>query len=137
MAWLKALIRNIAVGIGVVQQPALVAQFLTDHPVPDAVQTGVVYIIQGSGYPKWAIFRCPKHEDEIIQLCLMENRRPRWTVKTDLFGRPTIHPSVRQLEGSFAHFWVKAGYVEWCPDSGRPLHKTGRNSKEHTIEVRI
>lgn len=127
MTRLKAVLRNIAVSIGVIRQPAFVVQFLMGHPVPNTIQSGVVYIISDSGFLKWAIFRCPKHEDEIIQLCLMEKRRPRWAVKTDLLGRPTIHPSVRQLEGSFAHFWIKAGHVEWCTDSGYISRNTGRN----------
>ena len=40
----------------------------------------------------------------------------------DFLDRPTIHPSVRQLDGAYAHFWVKSGYVEWCADTGqRPI----------------
>jgi hypothetical protein len=119
MAWFRTLIRNIAVGIGVIRRPDLVSQLVSDHPAPAAMQPGVVYIVGGLGYQKWALFRCPENEDEIIQLCLMANRRPRWTIKTDIIGRPTIHPSVRQIKGSFAHFWVKAGQVEWCADSER------------------
>lgn len=73
----------------------------------------------GPGYEKWAVFRCPKHEDEIIQLSLMQNRRPRWSITLDFLDRPTIHPSVRQLDGAYAHFWVKSGAIDWCADTGR------------------
>ncbi|MCJ7602398.1 MAG: hypothetical protein MUO63_12990 [Desulfobulbaceae bacterium] len=125
MEWLKAIIRNVSVGIGIVRKPAFIVDFLEKHPVPENIQAGVVYIIRSDGYPKWAIFRCPKHEEEIIQLSLMEKRRPCWTVKRDWLGRPTINPSVRQLEGSCAHFWVKTGHVEWCADSGRQPRNIG------------
>jgi len=119
MEWFKTILRNISVGIGIIRKPALIGDFLEEHPIPENIQAGVVYVIRSAGYPKWAIFRCPEHENEIIQLCLMEKRRPRWTVKMDWLGRPTINPSVRQLESPYAHFWVKTGHVEWCADSGR------------------
>ena len=37
----------------------------------------------------------------------MLERRPRWTVAADWLGRPTIDPSVRKLDGLYAHFWIK------------------------------
>ncbi len=119
MSWVSTLLRNAAVGLGFIRRPELVSLLVSDHPMPATMQPGVIYIVGGPGYQKWAVFRCPRYEDEIIQLSLMANRRPRWTVTADFIGRPTIHPSVRQLDGSFAHFWVKEGRVEWCADSGR------------------
>lgn len=124
MSWIRTLLRNIAVGLGFIRRPELVSLPVSDHPVPEDMQPGVIYVVGGPGYQKWAVFRCPGHEDEIVQLSLMANRRPRWTATTDFIGRPTIHPSVRQLDGSFAHFWVKGGHVEWCADSGRPPRPT-------------
>lgn len=123
MEMLKALLRSITVSIGIIRKPIFIAKFLTEHPVQENIQAGIVYIIHSSGHQKWAMFRCPGHEDELIQLCLIRKRHPSWTVKTDWLGRPTINPSVRQLDGSFAHFWVKDGNVEWCADSGRRLQK--------------
>jgi hypothetical protein len=117
---LKTCVRGIGVALGVIRQPDLVARSISEHPAPDDMKSGIVYIVRGAGYQKWALFRCPGHEDEIIQLSLMSDRRPRWAVTTDIVGRPTISPSVRQLDKPFAHFWVKRGKVEWCADSGRP-----------------
>lgn len=120
MQWVNKLLRKCAVALGFVRKPDLVGIVVSDHPPPEEMALGIVYIIGGPGYQKWAVFRCPRHEDEIIQLSLMPNRRPRWTVTLDILDRPTIHPSVRQLDGPYAHFWVKAGRVEWCADTGRP-----------------
>lgn len=119
MSWIRTLLRNVAAGLGFIRRPELVSLRVSNHPLPEDMQPGVIYVVGGPGYQKWALLRCPGYEDEIIQLSLMANRRPRWTVATDFIGRPTIHPSVRQLDGSFAHFWVKGGHVEWCADSGR------------------
>lgn len=124
MEWFRDLLRSVAIRLALIRRPDLISKLVSDHPKPQDMQPGVIYIVGGPGYQKWALFRCPGHTDEIIQLSLMANRRPRWTIKTDIIGRPTINPSVRQLDGSLAHFWVKSGHVEWCADSGSRARAT-------------
>ena len=122
LAWLKKLLRDGAAAVGIIRRPEFVCVLIADHPLPEAMEAGKIYVVGGPGYQKWAVFRCPKHQEEIVQLSLMQNRRPRWTIAMDFLDRPTIHPSVRQLDGAYAHFWVKSGYVEWCADTGqRPI----------------
>ena len=111
--------RELLVWLRIIPRPEFLARVVSDHPAPDSINTGLIYVVGGSDYQKWAYFRCPSRHDEIIQLSLMPNRRPRWQVTIDFLQRPTIHPSVRQLDGSFAHFWVKKGRIEWCADTGR------------------
>lgn len=125
-AWLKKLLRETAAALGFIRRPELIGVLVSDHPLPDEIEAGIIYIIGELGYQKWAVFRCPKHEGEVIQLSLMPNRRPRWAITMDFLDRPTIQPSVRQLDGAYAHFWVKAACVNWCIDSGRrpfPMRK--------------
>ena len=119
LRWLKRLLRDGAAAIGIIRRPALVGVLIADHPLPETMEAGKIYIVGGPGYQKWAVFRCPEHEEEIVQLSLMQNRRPCWTIAMDFLERPTINPSVRQLDGAYAHFWVKSGCVEWCADTGQ------------------
>jgi len=126
VSWFKKLLRESAVSLGIIRRPDLVGVLVGDHPRPDAMEAGKVYIVGGPGYQKWAVFRCPRHEDEIIQLSLMQNRRPHWSITLDFLDRPTIHPSVRQLDGAFAHFWVKTGDIDWCADTGRSPNPKNR-----------
>lgn len=107
------------VALRLIPRPALIAVFVSDHPDPEAMSDDRLYIVGGKSVTKWAYFRCPTDRTEIIQLSLMPSRRPRWSVAVDLLGRPTITPSVRQLDGSYAHFWIKKGAVVWCGDTGR------------------
>lgn len=107
------------VALRLVQRPAFRAAFVSDHPDPDAMSDDRLYIVGGRGFQKWAYFRCPADPTEIIQLSLMPERRPRWAVAVDMLGRPTVEPSVRQLDGTYAHFWIKQGAVVWCADTGR------------------
>jgi hypothetical protein len=120
---MRALARNILVALRLIPRPDFTARLVADHPDPDAIADGQIYVVGGRGYSKWAYFRCPADRGEIVQLSLMPERRPRWTVSMDWLGRPTIHPSVRQLEGSCAHFWIRRGRVDWCDDSGRGLRR--------------
>lgn len=121
MTFVLNLLRYILIALGLVKKPELVTQFVSEQPAPDGITPGIIYVVGGPGYQKWAVFRCPAYESEIIQLSLMPNRRPQWTVQADFFGRPTIHPSVRRTDGSFAHFWIRKGTVEWCADSGQAI----------------
>ncbi|WP_206431681.1 DUF6527 family protein, partial [Sphingomonas koreensis] len=37
----------------------------------------------------------------------------------DWLCRPSITPSINQLNACGCHFWIKDGAVEWCRDSRR------------------
>lgn len=116
---MRALACKILVALRLIPRPAYMARLVSDHPDPGAMADGQIYVVGGWGYSKWAYFRCPVDREEIVQLSLMSERRPHWTIAVDWLGRPTIHPSVRQLDGSYAHFWIRKGTVVWCGDSGR------------------
>ena len=118
MAAIQAFLLWLLVALRFARRPELMATLVADHPDPDAMRVGMIYIVGGASYRKWAYFKCPADHEEVIQLSLMPERRPHWKITTDILGRPTIHPSVRQLDGSYAHFWVKNGRIDWCADSG-------------------
>lgn len=124
---LADLCRAALVRLCLIPNPAYLARLVGTHPTPEDIAPGWVYVVGGPKYQKWAYFRCPTGNGEIIQLSLIPNRRPRWQVNIDWLRRPTIAPSVRQLEGTFAHFWLRKGAVEWCADNGRSVPRD-RNS---------
>ncbi|MET0373794.1 MAG: DUF6527 family protein [Rhizorhabdus sp.] len=100
--------------------PDLVFRSVEQQPAPQDLKVGVVYVVQGGDTPKWALMRCPCGCGEKLQLSLSPTRRPRWAVQKDRLRRVSLHPSVRQTGGCFAHFWVHRGVIEWCGDSGSP-----------------
>jgi len=118
MEGIKAFCRAVLIWLRVIPKPEFLVRIVSDHPSPETLEAGWIYVVGGPGYQKWAYFRCPADKNEIIQLCLMPNHRPRWKIAIDILERPTIYPSVRQLDGSYAHFWIKQGRIEWCADSG-------------------
>lgn len=67
-----------------------------------------------SGVRKWACLRCLGSREEVINLSLHPNQRPRWTVSEDFWMRPSIYHSVHQKNECGCHFWIKKGLVYWC-----------------------
>lgn len=99
-----------------IPKPDFAVQIVSTHPTPEEVKLGMMLVVGDATYQKWACFRCPGDCGENILLPLNKTQRPRWTVSIDWLGRPTIHPSVRQLNECRCHFWVRQGRVDWCPE---------------------
>ena len=118
MEGFKAFCRTILIWLRIIPKPEFLVRVVSDHPAVETIEIGWIYVVGGPGYQKWAYFRCPADHEEIIQLSLMANHRPRWEITTDFLERPTIYPSVRQIDGSYAHFWITHGGIKWCADSG-------------------
>lgn len=87
------------------------------HPAADDLRQHRLVIVRGDT-DKWALMRCPCGCGERLQLSLARDRKPKWRVEVDRFGRPTLAPSVRMQDGCRAHFRLRNGRVEWCKDSG-------------------
>lgn len=80
---------------------------------------GELVVVESDGFRKWACLKCPGGCGVKISLSLTPNRRPLWRVAGDWFGRPSISPSVHQMNDCRCHFWVRRGRIEWCA-GGRP-----------------
>jgi hypothetical protein len=63
----------------------------------------------------WCVgFRCPCGCGRTIELLLIEEAKPRWSLSTDYRGRPTLHPSVWLQTDCCSHFLLIGGRVTWC-----------------------
>ena len=89
------------------------------HPSGSEITVGEVVVVEADGVRKWACLKCPGGCGMKIALSLNPNRRPRWQIARDWFGRPTVTPSVHQQNVCGCHFWIRAGRIDWCP-GGRP-----------------
>ena len=92
----------------------LLASPVPEHPGRTPVPPGELWLVVDSGVKKWACMSCPGGCGVQISLSLNPDRRPRWSVETDFWGRPTISPSVHQHRTCRCHFWGKNGLIEWC-----------------------
>ena len=63
----------------------------------------------------WSVgMRCPCGCGEIIELMLVPEAKPRWTLTHDALGRGSLSPSVWRKTGCRSHFWLREGRVHWC-----------------------
>lgn len=88
---------------------------------PVKLKRRVVYSVLSEGYPFYATMICPCGCGDLIDLNMMEDEHPCWNLIAADGARPELHPSVRRVEGCYAHYWVRKGRVIWCADSGHQL----------------
>jgi hypothetical protein len=120
MKWNELLLKIVG-WIDATSKPDLVGRFSPMHPPPEALAAGRLIVVRDDGLDKAACLRCPGGCGEKIMLSLSPKRWPRWQVRLDWLGRPTVEPSIRQLNECQCHFWIRRGRIDWCADSGHRL----------------
>ncbi|MBW4505911.1 MAG: hypothetical protein KME64_05310 [Scytonematopsis contorta HA4267-MV1] len=116
--FLHSIIRGLLVWLRYIPKPDFSSRIVPTHPAPEEIKLEHILVVGDAKFQKWACFQCPGGCGERILLPLNQKRYPCWKITIDWLGRPTLYPSVRQLNQCRCHFWVRQGVVEWCPDSG-------------------
>lgn len=85
--------------------------------LPDDLEPGTIYIA-GEGQFLWFVAMvCPCGCKEVIQLSLLQEGHPRWSLTQHADGTVSLHPSVLRIVGCRSHFFICKGFVDWCePD---------------------
>lgn len=82
--------------------------------LPDNVVPKILYVAGEDDHLWFATMVCPCGCGETLQLGLLKDTRPRWTLEIDARGRPTLSPSVWRKVGCRSHFFMRGGLIEWC-----------------------
>jgi hypothetical protein len=62
----------------------------------------------------WAVaFHCPCGCGKRLELLLIEEAKPHWSISINKKGKPTLHPSVWLKGGCKSHFWLRNGKIFW------------------------
>lgn len=62
----------------------------------------------------WAVaFRCPCGCGKHLELLLIEEAKPHWSISIGKGSKPTLHPSVWLKGGCKSHFWLRNGKIFW------------------------
>jgi|SRR5690554_1981935 len=62
----------------------------------------------------WAVaFRCPCGCGKRLELLLIEEAKPNWSISLDEENKPTLHPSIWLKRGCKSHFWLRRGRIIW------------------------
>lgn len=78
--------------------------------LPEALQNHRLYLI-GETTPWAAAMLCPCGCGSVIQLSLLPNESPSWSVDFDRVGLPTLSPSVWRTQGCHSHFFLRHGSI--------------------------
>lgn len=82
--------------------------------LPDRLPPRDIVLTRDDG-EDWSIgMRCPCGCGETIELMVIEEAKPRWTVDLDNRGRVSLNPSVWRQTGCRSHFWLRSGRIKWC-----------------------
>jgi hypothetical protein len=82
--------------------------------LPDAPKPKVLYVA-GEGAHAWAAsMLCPCGCGEQIQLSLLRDASPGWTLLQSAIGVPSLKPSVWRRKGCRSHFFLRGGKIVWC-----------------------
>lgn len=81
--------------------------------VPERVRPGWVWIIGDPGDPWAAVLQCPCRCGRTIQLNLLKEASPCWTLAVSR-DRITLKPSVWGKTGCRSHFFIRNGRIEWA-----------------------
>lgn len=106
VSWIQWLVK-----VGFVAPPDFLAIDVAE--APDRMPKGVAFREVRQGYEKWLHLECPRC-GEHIQIPLAG--KGCWSVSVDWLRRPTVNPSIWQTGSCQAHFFVRRGAIEWCPD---------------------
>lgn len=96
-----------------VSRPRFLCRQVSEAPLDDDLDSGLIYSEVRGGYPKWAHLQCPRCGDHIQ---LQTASGSDWMISIDWLNRPTIHPSVWERDNCGAHFFVRRGMLIWCGD---------------------
>ena len=93
--------------------PARELTVLMDETLPLNLPRRGLLLLRDGG-EDWCIgMRCPCGCGQRIELPLVEEADPRWKLRIEQNGTPTLAPSVWLQEGCRSHFFVRRGKVEW------------------------
>lgn len=82
--------------------------------MPDDVEFDTLYLIGEDEMYWFAAMECPCGCKAKIQLSLLPDDKPKWSVDQHTDHTASLHPSVWRKVGCKSHFWFKKGLVQWC-----------------------
>lgn len=102
--WLPAPLRRIS-------RPRLRYERVDEFP--DLLKPSTLYVA-GEEHMWAAAMLCPCGCGDVIELNLLEQASPCWSVRQHRDGSVTLMPSVWRRKGCCSHFFVRNSRIYWC-----------------------
>lgn len=84
---------------------------------PESLEPSAVYVAGEDAHMWAAAMLCPCGCGDVIELNLLKQVRPCWSVNEHVDGSVSLTPSVWRRKGCRSHFWVRRGRIVWCPSN--------------------
>jgi hypothetical protein len=81
--------------------------------LPDNLAHGVVYIVGDHGYDWSAAMLCPGGCGKTLEMNLLPDATPVWTLNEHADQSLSLRPSVWLKSGCGCHFILTEGHVQW------------------------
>lgn len=94
--------------------PARRLRVVEGDSLPDCLPIRDVVLARDEDEDWCAGMRCPCGCGQKIELLLIKGVAPRWDLRLDAKGRPSLKPSIWLKSGCRSHFWLSSGRVRWC-----------------------
>lgn len=93
--------------------PARTLAVVPGDELPERLPRRGLVLLRDSG-EDWCVgMLCPCGCDQKVELPLIPEAKPRWKLRVEPDGSPTLTPSVWLRDGCRSHFFVRRGKVDW------------------------
>ena len=87
---------------------------VVEESLPAELVRRTVYIVREDGFDEQVALLCPCGCGRVLQMNLLPDERPCWSVTRNAAGTVTLNPSVRRTKDCGSHFWLRNGRIRWC-----------------------
>lgn len=105
--------------------------------IPDILEQNRLYLVGSIASPWSAAMLCPCGCRELIQISLILEDDPRWSLTYDVVGSASLHPSIWRIKGCHSHFFVRSNEIIWAkaasPNNLPPRNITSRHSLDRRL----
>ena len=81
---------------------------------PDLLKPSILYVAGEESHIWAAAMRCPCGCGDVIELNLLKEASPCWSVSRHPDGSVSLRPSIWRQKACRSHFFVRHGRIEWC-----------------------
>ena len=82
--------------------------------LPDKLPRRDLVLLRESSEDWSVAMRCPCGCGQRVELALIPEAKPRWTLRIEPDRSPTLAPSVWLSDGCRSHYFVRRGKVQWA-----------------------
>lgn len=84
--------------------------------IQDTYEYGKLYLVGSDGNFWLTVFHCPCGCGELLELLLLDDATPHWSVEFIDDEHIDLSPSIWKIHGCKSHFFVKNNRVIWVPE---------------------